>query len=385
MKLRRCAVLMIEPREHLEFDLGVLFQGDAAFAARITWVALAPHLDGEVELSVEDLPILAHVGETLWMERDALPAEFDSARIAALLDTGILIGDLPAHAAHRLRDERTRAAHWRPLSAIGHVFSRWHGQRADIDPGTDRFKNVREMVEALGAPPPETISRASAAARIALPTAHSGALDLALFARYTGRNYDRAATLPTATAARLLQRTFGAQAHRELGPGAIALKKTSPSGGSLHPIEAYVLAQRVEGVATGLYHYHPLAHALEPVQALDAASASALALRFVAGQHWFADAPMLVVLAARVRRNFWKYRNHPKAYRAIVLDAGHLSQTFYLLAAEANMPAFITAAINEVDIEHALDLDPINDAVLAVLGCGEAANESSTVEFRSAT
>src|SRR3546814_4882794 len=64
------------------------------------------------------------------------------------------------------------------------------------------------------------------------------------------------------------------------------------------------------------------------MQALDAAQAGALALRFVAGQHWFADAPMLVVLAARVRRNFWKYRNHPKAYRAIVLDAGHLSQTF---------------------------------------------------------
>lgn len=382
MKIRRCAVLMIEPREHLEFDLGVLFKGDTAFATRIAWVALAPHLDGEVELTSEDLPILARIGETLWTERDALPATLDPTRIDGLLDAGIVIGDQPAHAAHRQRDERMRAAHWRPLSAIGHAFSRWQGQRADIDTRTAGFKNVREMVATLGAPPSETISRAPASARIALPIAGSGDLDRALFARYTGRNYDRAATLPVATAARLLQRTFAAQTQRELGPGAIALKKTSPSGGSLHPIEAYVLAQRIEGVASGLYHYHPLAHALEPMQALDAAQAGALALRFVADQHWFADAPMLVVLAARVRRNFWKYRNHPKAYRAIVLDAGHLSQTFYLLAAEAGLPAFITAAVNEVDIEQALGLDPIDDAVIAVLGCGKAAGESITVEFR---
>jgi len=382
MQLRRCAVLLIEPREHLEFDLRVLFQGDAAFATRIAWVALAPHVDGEIELTDADLPILAHVGETLWLDRETLPAAFDPARVDALLDAGILIGDQPAHAAHRKRDERVRDAHWRPLSAVAHAFSRWQGQRADIDPGTDGFANVREMVEALGAPPPETISRAPASAHIALPMPRRSGIDKVLLSRYTGRNYDLAATLPITTVARLLQRTFGTQAQRELGPGAIALKKTSPSGGSLHPIEAYVLAQRIEGVGPGLYHYHPLAHTLEPMQALDTAAASALALRFVAGQHWFADAPMLVILAARVRRNFWKYRNHPKAYRAIVLDAGHLSQTFYLLAAEAGLPAFITAAVNEVDIEQALGLDPIDDAVIAILGCGKAASEPTTVEFR---
>src|SRR3546814_7641423 len=82
-------------------------------------------------------------------------------------------------------------SHWRPLTAIGHAFSRWQGQHADIDTRSDGFKNVREMVESLGAPPPEAISRAPASARIALPTAGGGDLDRALFARYTGRNYDQ--------------------------------------------------------------------------------------------------------------------------------------------------------------------------------------------------
>src|SRR3546814_626001 len=96
MQIRRCAMLMVEPREHLEFDLGVLFKGDTAFATRIAWVALAPHLDGEVELTDDDLPILARIGETLWIERAALPATLDPARIDALVDAGIVIIDQPA-------------------------------------------------------------------------------------------------------------------------------------------------------------------------------------------------------------------------------------------------------------------------------------------------
>ena len=110
----------------------------------------------------------------------------------------------------------------------------------------------------------------------------------------------------------------------------------------------------------------------EPLQALAPPDARAHALAFVAGQDWFADAPLLVVMAPRWRRNFWKYRNHAKAHRAIMMDAGHLSQTFYLLAAEAGLPAFITAAVNEIDIAQALGLDPVRDGVIAVCGCGPA-------------
>ncbi len=216
----------------------------------------------------------------------------------------------------------------------------------------------------------------------ALPPPAPDRLDDTLLARYTGRNYDPGAALPITVVARLLQRCFGAQGRRELAPGAVALKKTSPSGGSLHPVEAYVLAQRLEGVPPGLYRYHPLAHGLEPLRAFMPGEARATALRFVAGQDWFADAPLLVTLAARASRNFWKYRNHAKAYRALLLDAGHLSQTFYLLAAEAGLPAFVTAAINEVDIEQALGLEPTEDAVIAVLGCGKPAKRPRTVEFR---
>lgn len=150
----------------------------------------------------------------------------------------------------------------------------------------------------------------------------------------------------------------------------------------MHPIEAYVMVQRVEGVAPGVYHYHPVQHTLEPVQLMDAEQAASLAQLMVADQQWFADAPMLVVMAARVKRNFWKYRNHLKAFKALVLDGGHLSQNFYLLATEAGLAAFITAAVNDVDIERALGLDHLCDAVIAVCGCGKPSGSRATIELR---
>jgi nitroreductase len=83
----------------------------------------------------------------------------------------------------------------------------------------------------------------------------------------------------------------------------------------------------------------------------------------------------------RFRRTFWKYRNHAKAYRALVLDVGHLSQALYLAATEYGLGAFITAAINEVDVEQAFGLDPLEEGPLAACGFGMRADACREVEF----
>ncbi|MBR7508656.1 nitroreductase family protein, partial [Mycobacterium tuberculosis] len=74
---------------------------------------------------------------------------------------------------------------------------------------------------------------------------------------------------------------------------------------------------------------------------------------------WFADAAVHLVLVPRYARTYWKYRNHAKAYRALLLDVGHISQALYMAATERGMAAFVTAAINEGDTEVAFGLDGI--------------------------
>jgi len=379
MKIRRCAVLYLEPREELAIDWASLFAGGSTLAASLRWMALAPHLDREIAIELADVAALGAYGQTVWTERAEAEQRHGGAVIARLLELGLLLGDAPEYAAQRERDETLRSQHWRPMSALAHTYGRWNDVR--IDTGA-QFPNFQELLNNYGVPPAPLVDLGAVEAEIKLPAPAGGALDDTLLQRYTGRNFDRQATLPLALAARLLQRSFGAQQQRLVSDDATVLKKTSPSAGGLHPIEAYVLAQRIDGVAPGLYHYHPLAHALRPLRAMARDEAAALALQMVADQHWFADAPMQVLLVARVARNFWKYRNHPKAYKAITLDAGHLSQTFYLLATEAGIAAFITAAVNDVDIERALGLDHLRDAVIAVCGCGPASGRRETVELR---
>ena len=390
MLIRRCAVLFVEPREDLDIDWSALFAGEGALGATVRWIALAPHLGAEIEIGADDMQALGHISLTLWQERAACEKKSSPEVIARLLELGLLISDAPEGAAIRERDDVLRSQHWRPLSATAHMFSRWGDMR--VDKGM-QFRSFEELVESYGAPPAPVVERrpdsrvggsddAPESAALMLPAPEHSGLDDTLFKRYTGRNFDAAATLPLATAARLLQRAFGSQGEREMAPDAFVLKKLSPSAGGLHPTEAYVLAQRVEGVAPGLYHYHPVRHALEPLAAMDTTQTAELAMRMVADQDWFVDAPLMVVLAARVERNFWKYRNHAKAYRALLLDAGHLSQTFYLMATEAGMPAFVTAAVNEIDIERAFGLDPLKDMVVAVCGCGPASGAQDTVEMR---
>ena len=379
MQIRRCAVLYIEPREDLGIDWAALFSGVSALGATMRWIALAPHTGVECEIDAGELGLLGSIGQTQWIERAECEQRAAPGAIERLLGIGLLIGDSPEYAALRERDETLRGQHWRPMSALVHAFSRWEGMK--VDSGM-QFPTFEQLVDNYGTPPLPAVDRGDTAAAIALPAARGGQLDEFLLHRYTGRNFDRNAVLPLADASRMLQRAFGAQLEKEMAPGAYVLKKASPSAGGLHPIEAYVLVQRVEGVATGLYHYHPVRHTLAPLKLLSAAEAAELALTAVADQDWFADAPLMVLLAARVERNFWKYRNHHKAYRALLLDAGHLSQTWYMLATEAGMPAFITAAINEIDLERAFGLDPLRDAVIAVCGCGPASGARETVEMR---
>ncbi|MCI1711365.1 MAG: putative peptide maturation dehydrogenase [Chiayiivirga sp.] len=383
MLLRRCSALLIQPREQREFDLDSLLRGGDGTATRLQWIALAPHLEHELVLDAPDVLLLGDVSETRWVDRTALAEAHGAQRVDALLARGLLIGDDATHAAMRERDERQREAHWHPLAAALQTFGRWRDVDSSDALTQTGLRTLGDLVRQLGPPPPHVQVRGTADTRVSLPRPSTSALEALMQRRTTCRNFDRASTLPLADCAALMHRVFAAQAVIEPAPGAAIMKKTSPSGGGLHATEAYLLVQRVEGIEPGLYHYHAVDHALQPLPcaAPDEESLRALARRCVAGQHWFGDAHVLVMLVPRFARSFWKYRNHAKAYRALILDVGHLSQTLYLGATELGLGAFVTAAINEVEIEQAFGLDPQAESPLAVCGFGSRGAEKATVEF----
>jgi putative peptide maturation dehydrogenase len=381
MQVRRCSVLLIEPRESLELDVGGLLHGASAIRSTVRLFALAPHLDREVELDADETAALARIGETVWQTPAALCAHTDADVLDRLLAKGLLVGDDAQHAPVRERDDTVRDTYWKPLAAVAHMFSRWSEAGVDEDVRITRHRTLTDLIDEYGAPPPHITSRVAAHLRVRLPPARPTKIDELLARRATCRNFDTATALDLGCFSDVLKRVVGCSAEVEIVPGTKALKKANPSGGGLHPLEPYLLVQRVDGVAPGLYHYHSGEHALECVAVPEPAALSELARRCVAGQDFFADAHVLVILVARFRRTFWKYRNHPKAYRAIVLEAGHVSQNLYLTATEFGLGVFVTAAINEIDIERGFGLDALQESPLTVCGFGPRAQRKTMLEF----
>ena len=391
----------LEPREVATFRLEDLLAGGTGVVGRLCWFAHAPHLPAPVEVDAAHVPVLGALGTVDWVERDALDARFGVEAVDTLLETGLLLaradGDTP------LADAEFRAQGWHPPAAVAHMASRWEGIDGPKGMAEQGLDTNEGLLRQHGAPPSQVLPSADPARDIALPRVHRDDFDALLDTRATCRNYDAGAQVPLATFSQLMARVFGARGIGHPAPGFDVFKRTSPSGGSLHPTECWLIVQRVEGIAPGLYRYRIDTHALEPVtpriappqpgdagtqplghagsRAWTADELRAFARIAVAGQDFFADAPVLCILAPRFHRNFWKYRNHAKAYRVAVLDVGHLSQTLQLCATRAALGPFVTGAINEVDIERAFGVAGYAQSPIAVCGFGKRADAMTTSEF----
>lgn len=399
MQIRRCTVAWLEPREVATFELDDLLAGGTGVVSRLCWFAHAPHLPAAAEIDAGHVPVLGALGAVDWIERDGLDARFGADAVDALLDAGLLLAQGDGDTA----DDGFRAIGWHPPAAVAHLAARWEAidgpkgmAEADVDTSEGLLRNH-------GAPPPPAPPSAHPGIEVPLPRIGRNDFDALLDSRATCRNYPADAVLPLATFAQLMARVFGARGIGHSAPGFDVYKRTSPSGGALHPTDCFLIVQRVEGIAAGLYRYRVDGHALEPVvpgvapprpgdagtrplggapaRAWRAEELRAFARIAVAGQEFFADAPVLCVLAPRFHRNFWKYRNHAKAYRVCVLDVGHLSQTLQLCATEAGLGPFVTGAINEVDIERAFGMTAYAQSPLAVCGFGQRAATLVTSEF----
>jgi len=147
--------------------------------------------------------------------------------------------------------------------------------------------------------------------------------------------------------------------------------KSSPSAGALHPIECYVLAWSVRGLSPGLYHYDVSSSELRRLRSGDFRTA---AIEAASGQRWVANGAFLCVMTAVFERTLWKYELE-NAYRVVWLDAGHLAQTFCLLATSLGLGPFTTAAIQDSYIEKLIGLDGIKEFPVYLCGAGVPAKK----------
>lgn len=382
MLVRRCTFLVLEPCAHWQLDVSNLLSGGRGVESAAGWIARAPHLREGVAVSASEIALLGRfLDDDLWLDIERFEEDEERQLVESLIEKGLVVAAEDVGSTAQAADQVIRGQAWFAWSAHLHSASRWQGvDSVQDDPRNTHGLTLDQLAERYGPIPTHFPLQPTAAERIGLPAVVETSLGALLGGRATCRNF-ATSMLPLQDLAQVLGTVFGSRGVQRLSEHCYAVKKAVPSGGALHPIEVYVLAKRVTDLAPGLYHYEAGTHALSVCKLLQEDEAERMALTAVAGQSWFAAAPVLLLLTARFYRNFWKYRNHPKAYRVLHLDAGHLSQTLFLAASELGYGAFITAAINEVDLEQALGLDGMQEGPLAVLGFGARSERLETVEF----
>jgi SagB-type dehydrogenase family enzyme len=167
------------------------------------------------------------------------------------------------------------------------------------------------------------------------------------------------------------------RSQRALGPAALTLDeasqlvwaaqgvtdargaRTAPSAGALYPLEIYLLAGQVSGLAAGVYRYQPQGHALLMTRAGDPREALRAALP---GQAWVGEAPAALLIGAEFERAARKYGE--RAARYVPLEAGAAAQNVYLQATARGLGTTLVGAFDEARLRQRLDLP----AALAPLG-----------------
>jgi SagB-type dehydrogenase family enzyme len=186
---------------------------------------------------------------------------------------------------------------------------------------------------------------------IALPaprTDSETSLEAALLGRRSVRSY-RDEPLTLADVAQLL---WAAQGITEPTRGL----RTAPSAGALYPLDVYVVAAKVEGLAAGVYRYHPGTHSLTPVKdgdqrdALEEATAR--------------QAPVVLVISAVYERTTVKYGE--RGIRYVHMEAGHAAENALLQAVALGLGAVVMGAIDDDAVRQATGMSPAEQPLYVV-------------------
>ena len=142
--------------------------------------------------------------------------------------------------------------------------------------------------------------------------------------------------------------------------------RAAPSAGALYPIEVYPLVNNVEGLASGIYHYVVADHSLELVREGDFRREL---VRYALGQEMMGEANVVLALSSILKRAEWRYRE--RAYRYVLLEAGHIGQNVYLVATSMGLGVCGVGAYSDRGYNRLIGVDENKESVIYLLSLGK--------------
>ena len=126
------------------------------------------------------------------------------------------------------------------------------------------------------------------------------------------------------------------------------------------------MANNVENIEKGIYHYNIKNHLLEEIKLGDFGEKLA---HSALDQEMCADASVVFIWTAVFRRSKWKYQQ--RAYRYIYLDAGHIAQNLALAAASITCGSCEVGAFFDDEVNSILGIDGIEESAICLSVVGQ--------------
>jgi len=137
-----------------------------------------------------------------------------------------------------------------------------------------------------------------------------------------------------------------------------------PSGGALYPVETYLIGTVLEGYPSGVFHYHPKAHALEFLWE----TPHAFSMSDVIRSEQVMLTPILIVFTSVWNRSATKYGD--LSYSHALIEAGHMAQNIMLATTALGMGTRAIAGYDDTVLTSLLDLDEqAEQPIYSVLLC----------------
>jgi len=137
-----------------------------------------------------------------------------------------------------------------------------------------------------------------------------------------------------------------------------------PSAGGRYPLEIYLFIFNVQGLDSGVYHYHFKTNSLE---AIPFENIKENAMKYVK-QEWIKDSCVLIIPTAVFERTEMKYKD--RGYRHIMTEFGHISQNIYLVGTALELAACSIGGFIDDGFNKILDIDGRIESMIGLIAIG---------------
>ncbi|WP_275286062.1 SagB/ThcOx family dehydrogenase [Halomonas elongata] len=148
-------------------------------------------------------------------------------------------------------------------------------------------------------------------------------------------------------------------------------KRTAPSAHAIHPLQLFVVANRVDGLDQGVYEVDSLDSGLRMVNRADVRPA--LRRAAIGAPQWIADAAFIVAICADMvtpSRAFAEQKPYgERGVRYVYMEAGAAAQNLQLQAVAEGLGSVWVGGFNDEETANLLDLQtPLTPIILLCVG-----------------